>query len=146
VNRVWHHFSLWEEGPAGLWRVNPDIFNLDAALNLMRDTPRWVSAMSRVTVEWRYSSEQNLSHTEHNRIAWIGQAAVCLAIGQPSVVTRKAWWHLTDMQQDEANAGAKAAIIDLEETRCPDRQLALTFSPQPNNESPSPSTTSRKSA
>jgi hypothetical protein len=127
VKRIYHHHSLWEEGPAGLWRVNPAAFDLDAASHLMRDTPRWVDAMGKVTTVWRYSCEQNLSHIEHNRIAWLGQAAVCLAIGQPSVVTRKVWWDLTKTEQGEANAGALAAITAWEVIQCPDSQLAWTF-------------------
>lgn len=127
MNRVWHHHSLWEEVPAGLWRTGPDLFDFAAALSLMQDTARWSAAMRKVVGEWPYSCEQNLSHTEHNRVAWLGQAAVCLATGQPSIVTRKTWWQLPRTGQDAANTAATAAITYWEESLCPDRQLGWTF-------------------
>ncbi len=127
MKRVYHHFSQWEEWPAGLWRTDPGVFDFGAALALMQNTGEWNAAMRRVTAEWPRSAEQNLSHTEHNRVAWLGQAAVCLAIGQPSAVTRKAWWQLNKTQQDQANTGAQAAITEWEAVQCPDSQLALMF-------------------
>lgn len=127
MKRIYHHFVLWEEWPAGMWRIDPVEFEFEVAVVLMRNTARWVAAMRQVARMWPRSCEQNLSHTEHNRVAWLGQAAVCLAVGQPAVVTRKTWWQLTRGQQDQANAGAQATITEWEASQCPDNQLALMF-------------------
>jgi hypothetical protein len=83
--------------------------------------------MRSVLSQWPISCEQNLSHTTHNRIAWLGQAAVCLATGQPSAVTRSVWWELTKDQQDRANAGAAETIRTWEGDQCLGNQLELTY-------------------
>jgi hypothetical protein len=76
----------------------------------MQNTRTWAKAMLDVTVQWPISCEQNLSHEEHNRIAWIGQAAVCLALGLPASVTKRCWWYLDKTLQDRANLAAERAI------------------------------------
>lgn len=42
------------------------------------------SAMRRVGIEWPNSCEHFLSNAGMNRIAWLGQAAMCIATGVPS--------------------------------------------------------------
>lgn len=113
MKQIYHHYSLWEEWPAGLWRriQDPDV---DKALTVMRDVPAWIEGMRDVTRRWRYSCEQNLSHAGRNRVAWLGQAAVCLLTGEPSITTRAAWWQLTGEQQERANDGARLAIEEWE--------------------------------
>lgn len=81
----------------------------------MHDVDAWAAAMVRVTTQWKFSCEQNLSHEEHNRVAWLGQAAVCLAMGLPESVTRRAWWLLTEAQRTEANKAAELAIRQWEQ-------------------------------
>lgn len=118
MNRIWHPYTRWEEVPAGLWSSDPVLHNPEIALDFMRDLPRWQEAMQRVTREWIHSAEQHLSHAQHNRTAWLGQAAVCLAIGQPGSSTRQAWWALSKDQQEQANAAAHTVIIEWESNQC----------------------------
>lgn len=66
--------------------------------------------MRQVIYEWRNSCEQNLTDTSQNRLAWIGHAAVCLAIDIPEDITREAWGKLSDRQQRLANNEARKAI------------------------------------
>jgi len=47
--------------------------------------------MFMVVKEWNYSSLQNLSNKSMNRIAWLGQAAVCKCLGISSLSTMYAW-------------------------------------------------------
>jgi len=70
--------------------------------------------MMKVIDEWPKSCEHNLTCGGMNRQAWIGHAACCLAIGCPEEITRLAWHHLTEKQQDAANAKADAAILEWE--------------------------------
>jgi hypothetical protein len=50
----------------------------------LRDTPRFEEAMAGVLRDWPNSCEQWLSNERMNRIAWLGQAAMCYATGIPS--------------------------------------------------------------
>ena len=72
------------------------------------------SWMLRVSREWKYSCEHNLSGCWQNRRAWIGHAAVAMAIGCPEDIVRQAWGHLSEEQQRLANAEADKAIEDWE--------------------------------
>lgn len=70
--------------------------------------------MMEVLDRWPISCEQNLSNSSVNRRAWIGHAAVCIAINCPEDITREAWWKLSQQQQDEANEKATLAIKEWE--------------------------------
>lgn len=116
MRRIFHPYHLWEETRARLWAPSAcsdsDLLN---AVCFMHDVDAWAAAMVRVTTQWKFSCEQNLSHEEHNRVAWLGQAAVCLAMGLPESVTRRAWWLLTEAQRTEANKAAELAIRQWEQ-------------------------------
>lgn len=81
-----------------------------AAIAFMNDLNLFSDAMFRVVHEWKYSCEHNLTSVASNRIAWIGQAAVCIAIGAPDSCTRAAWYCLEEEVRDKANTAAQKAI------------------------------------
>jgi hypothetical protein len=89
---------------------------LQAAADLMKDHERFYQAMHRVTLEWPYSCEVNLTTNSINQQAWIGHAGTVLATGSPEDVTRQAWHTLTKDQQDLANAAADRAIAEWKAT------------------------------
>ena len=66
--------------------------------------------MLKVADNWKYSCEHNLTKKDTNRKAWIGHAAVAMAIQCPEDIVRQAWGHLTTKQQDLANMKAQEAI------------------------------------
>jgi hypothetical protein len=72
--------------------------------------------MMRVTAEWRYSCEHNLTKMDTNRKAWIGHAAVALAMQCPEDIVREAWGFLSQDQQYRANEKAQQAIDHWEKT------------------------------
>jgi hypothetical protein len=63
------------------------------------------------------SCEQNLTKLDTNRKAWIGHAAVALAIQCPEDIVRQAWGFLSDEQQKLANKKAQEAIEQWEKNR-----------------------------
>jgi hypothetical protein len=113
MRKIWHHYTKWEEYYYGMWnKVSRDEEDklLPIAIEFTGDADRYGRAMMRVLDEWPISCEQNLSDSQINRRAWIGHAACCIAINCPEYVVRKAWWHLSEDQQREANAKADEAI------------------------------------
>jgi hypothetical protein len=62
-----------------------------------------------VADEWPASCEHNLTKPGDKR-AWIGHAAVAMAIKCPEDIVREAWGDLTDEQRERANAKASEAI------------------------------------
>ncbi len=116
IERIFHPYWDWEEIDSNMWgTVNDKDKYLEAAIELTGDAELYGSWMIKVVKKWKYSCEHNLSHKTQNRQAWVGHAAVAMAIGCPEDIVRKAWWHLTKDQQDKANAKADEAIALWEE-------------------------------
>ena len=113
MKRIWHPYTLWEDWRAGMWRrVLPDEVErfVEAAVRFTGDAMLYGSFMLRVTREWPFSCEHNLTERAMNRRAWVGHAAACMAIECPEYLTRRAWWMLTQEQRDAADAQATEAI------------------------------------
>ena len=113
LTRVWHPYTSWEEFPAGMWsRIHGEerAELLRQAIEFTGDHILYGSWMLKVAEQWPISCEHNLTGTGINRRAWTGHAACCLAIGCPEDITREAWGHLTQQQQDDANRAADRAI------------------------------------
>lgn len=83
---------------------------LGNAIEFTGDHELYGQWMNAVIVQWPMACEHNLTDLTQNRRAWIGHAAVTLALGIPEHVTRSAWGFLTRKQQDDANAVADKAI------------------------------------
>lgn len=90
---------------------------LPKAIDFTGNAALYGSFMVRVTRQWPFSCEHNLTDVAMNRRAWLGHAACCMAIGCPEYITRRAWWMLTQAQRDAADAEADKAIRSWEADR-----------------------------
>jgi len=91
MKRIYHVWSDWECYPAGFYENHPQ----DAGLTdeqcraiyaeFLRDIPLFKATMADVLVKWPISCEHYLSNESMNRIAWLGQASLCLAKGIPAI-------------------------------------------------------------
>lgn len=108
---IWHPFWTWEELKFNMWGTvdNHDEW-LSKAIKFTGDNELYGKWMMNVADSWKYSCEHNLTKKQTNRKAWIGHAAVALAIQCPEHIVREAWGHLTTEQQDLANMKAQQAI------------------------------------
>ncbi len=117
IRKLWHHYLKWEDYQNGMYRTLSGEEKkefLNKAVEFTGNAELYGSWMLKVIEAWPVSCEQNLSDVGMNRRAWVGHAAVCLAIGCPEDITREAWGSLTKQQQDEANAKADYAIVQWE--------------------------------
>lgn len=96
---------------------------VEQAIEFTGDAPLYGSYMQRVIREWPISCENALTDQYINRKAWLGHAAVALALRIPEDITRLAWGHLNYEQQLLANKEADAAIQTWEHTYIKDRKL-----------------------
>ena len=109
-SEIWHPYWLLEEMQSDMWRsVSNRKDWLDKAIEFTGDDALYSEWMLKVVDEWPRSCEHNLSKSGDKR-AWIGHAAVALAIGCPEDIVREAWAYLSDDQQDAANKRAAEAI------------------------------------
>jgi ParB-like chromosome segregation protein Spo0J len=87
-NRIFHTYDKWECEKAGFYAQKVDGMTAyqcrEAYRAFLADTDRFRSAANSVIEEWKNSCEHYLTNFAMNRIAWIGQAAMCYATGVPS--------------------------------------------------------------
>lgn len=109
--RVYHTWDKWEAFDAGFFDSTPRNRNLsEGACKAMyaaflRDIPRFKAAMQGVLSDWPRSTEHNLTNPRMNRIAWLGQAAMCWETGIPSTYCN-GFSLMTAAEQDAANLAA----------------------------------------
>ena len=73
--------------------------------DFLRNDAAFRDALGRLIVEWKHSCEHYLTNKAMNRIAWLGQAAMCYATGVPSVFC-SGFNLLTMEEQSRANLTA----------------------------------------
>jgi len=114
MQRIYHTWDKWECYPAGFYDNNPPkgIKPKDAVDEykiFLADIPRFSSALQRVITEWPTSCEHYLTNENMNRIAWLGQAAMCIDSGVPSSF-RAGYNLLTEEQKALADGAALVAL------------------------------------
>ena len=111
MKRIYHPYWDWEEIGHNMWGVvdNRKLW-LSRAIELTGNHKMYGRFMMRVAKEWPISCENALTDASINKRAWIGHAAVALAIQCPEDIVREAWGFLTDEQQRLANEKAEGAI------------------------------------
>ena len=97
--------------------------SMDQAVEFTGNAVLYGSFMFRVIREWPISCENALTDYFLNRKAWLGHAAVALALQIPEDITRTAWAKLSHEQQLLANKEASRAIQAWEHTYIKDRKL-----------------------
>lgn len=105
-DRIFHTFEKWECNKAGFYASNFEGKTSEECQQAYRDflsnLDGFRHAALAVISEWKYSCEHYLTNFAMNRIAWIGQAAMCYETGVPSKYC-SGFNLLTDDQQHEAN-------------------------------------------
>lgn len=110
MKRIFHTWDKWECYPAGFYESRPKE-NLaqrqceEIYRELLRDIPAFDAALRRVITEWPVSCEHYLSNENMNRVAWLGQASLCIAKGIPSCF-RGGFNRLTEGEKAAANNAA----------------------------------------
>jgi len=122
--RIYHPYESWEESRFNMWGVIDDRNDaLERAIEFTGDWKLYGSYMRRVTNEWPVSCENALTDQFINQKAWLGHAAVAMALQIPEDITRLAWGKLSDEQQLLANEEAGRAIATWKDSHAKDRGL-----------------------
>lgn len=101
-DRIFHTYDKWECFKAGFFNTSVNGMKKEEAekkfANFLKDINKFEEALNYIIHNWKYSCEQNLTNIAFNRIAWLGQASVCYAIGIPAVY-RAGWFLLNEYEQ-----------------------------------------------
>jgi len=114
--RIFHTFDRWECYGAGFYETKPPRGltpdNCRAYYReLLSDIPEFERVLQCVVTEWKHSCEHYLTNSAMNRIAWLGQAALCYKHRIPAEF-RGGYGLLTEAQQLAADEAALRAMND----------------------------------
>jgi ParB-like chromosome segregation protein Spo0J len=125
--RVFHTFDKWECHKAGFYDGSKEGMTKaeceEVFRSLLADIPKFTTALAGVISDWPNSCEHYLTNASMNRIAWMGQAAVCFATGIPSAF-RSGWFLLSE---DEKAAADTVALTYLNKWMCNQCRPQLTM-------------------
>lgn len=106
TSRIFHTYDKWECHKAGFYASTKKDWTHEQCekeyVRILTNSELFANILDKIIVQWKNSCEHYLSNKSMNRIAWMGQAAVCYESGVPSRYS-SAWSKLTDEQQQEAN-------------------------------------------
>jgi hypothetical protein len=113
-DRIFHVFDDWECLKAGFYETKPPkgltADNCRAYYrDLLQNIPEFERILELVITEWKNSCEHYLTNTDMNRIAWLGQSALCYKYKIPSEF-RGGYGLLTEQQQLSADQAALRAL------------------------------------
>jgi ParB-like chromosome segregation protein Spo0J len=104
--RIFHTYEKWECYKAGFYNSTKPGMTKDECEEgyraFLSDPKRFGAALDGVITQWKHSCEHYLTNSSMNRIAWLGQASACFAIGIPSEF-RSGFNLLTTEEQKSAN-------------------------------------------
>lgn len=87
-DRIFHTFDKWECHKAGFYASKKEGMTEQECINeyalFLNDESRFRKALQGVIDNWKNSCEHYLTNKAMNRIAWLGQAAMCYDNGIPS--------------------------------------------------------------
>ena len=108
MTQIWHPWTEWECYAAGMFdgetSSSPEESRIAYAA-FLRNIPRFKRAMKRVMKQWPRSCEHFLTNPNINRVAWLGQASMCIETG----VSRKHRAGFMLMSKEECKAANQAA-------------------------------------
>lgn len=105
-DRIFHTFEKWECHKAGFYASSKEGMTAEKCekeyAKFLSNSKLFGLTLEKVIHEWKHSCEHYLTNKSMNRIAWLGQAAMCYATGIPSKFC-SGFNLLTQKQQDTAN-------------------------------------------
>lgn len=88
-DRIMHTFDKWECHKSGFYASKVEGMSKEeckqAYADFLSDDNKFQDGLQGVIVDWKHSCEHYLTNKAMNRIAWLGQAAMCYSTGVPSV-------------------------------------------------------------
>lgn len=116
MNRIYHTWDKWECYHAGFFEVRPPKGFTDDQCELLfaellKDIPEFKRIMLRIISEWQNSCEHNLTNERMNRIAWMGQSALCYKYHIPA--RYRGGYNLLSKDEQQAADEAALEVINL---------------------------------
>lgn len=107
--RICHRWEKWECYKAGFYDTSYPLLKNEGQekyAEFLSNSDKFEKAIKLVFKNWHFSCQHFLTNESINRIAWIGQASVCIDIGLPSFF-KGGFKRLSNYEQRCANNLAK---------------------------------------
>lgn len=108
-NRIFHTYDKWECHKAGFYKSTKDGWSHEECENefkrVLSNQDLFAEILNKLIVDWKFSCEHYLTNKSMNRIAWLGQAAVCYHSGVPSRYS-SAWFDIDEETRKKADETA----------------------------------------
>lgn len=88
--------------------------DIDTVISFFSDQPLFRKTSKEMVKAYPNACIHNLTKTNMNRIAYIGQASVFFKYGIPEEVTREAWGYIPEETRRKANSTAKETLDEWE--------------------------------
>lgn len=138
-DRIFHTYDKWECHKAGFYAGKKEGITKEQGEKMYADflsnDDKFRAGLDGVISEWKHSCEHYLTNRSMNRIAWLGQAAMCYSEGVPSIycsgfnlLTEEQQQHANDIAHEYLNKWLSANDrneIDIEEALSIGRQTEL---------------------
>ena len=100
MKQLFYHYTMWEDYKNGMYNESKEgrKDRVNKAIYLLSNTELLYKYMKKVTTEWKYATEQNLTNNSINHQAFLGQTACNIYAGIKEDETREAWGYLTNEQ------------------------------------------------
>lgn len=113
-SRIFHTYDKWECEKAGFYKQSVDGMTAQECqaeyASFLSDLGRFEVAAIEVISNWKNSCEHYLTNSSMNRIAWIGQAAMCYETGIPSKFC--SGFNLLSVEQQESANNVALTILN----------------------------------
>lgn len=119
MQRIYYRYELLEDWQSGFYWNESGLNRqqLKEKCNEFFCNKKLVRKYMEMTIKnWPYSCQHNLSNEAMNRVAWLGQSAVCLYCKCPSQITMETWREVPQECRDEADRIANEIIKKYETT------------------------------
>jgi ParB-like chromosome segregation protein Spo0J len=126
-DRIFHTYEKWECYKSGFYESKKDDLSHEECENIFKsilsNQDLFSDILNKLIVDWKNSCEHYLSNKSMNRIAWLGQAAVCFHSGVPSKYS-SAWFDISEIDRQKAN---ETALIYLNKWLLQNNRLLVDY-------------------
>jgi len=99
-----HPYTEWECFKNGMYNTSLDSLEMkEKAIQCFSNIQLFDSLCFGVIENWVNSCEEHLNNPSLNKIAYIGQCALCYGFNIPEITTKKAWFFIDEKQKELLN-------------------------------------------
>ena len=111
-----HPYTEWECFKNGMYNTSLDSLEMqEKAIQCFLNIELFNNFCFGVINNWKNSCEEHLNNSSLNKIAYMGQCALCYGFNIPEITTKKAWSFIDEKQKEILNKIALKNIKIYEE-------------------------------